>query len=125
MSVKTQLYGRPLSSVFGLPEKIFAYGLDDEDSDPLMDSLRTLDYRYVRLCYHPLKDKFVMSTGWKDPEWTDVRSVRAGLDSDEKSIREIIFGSNLIDVDQKPVGQLLVDEVSCPDTYIEVRGATC
>ncbi|GJN86126.1 hypothetical protein PLIIFM63780_009703 [Purpureocillium lilacinum] len=120
MSVKTQLYGRPLSSVFGLPEKIFAYGLDDEDSDPLMDSLRTLDYRYVRLCYHPLKDKFVMSTGWKDPEWTDVRSVRAGLDSDEKSIREIIFGSNLIDVDQKPVGQLLVDEVLHPFYMFQV-----
>lgn len=113
MTVQTQPYGRPVSSVFGLPEKMFSYGLDD-DNDPLMENLRTLDYRYVRLCYHPLKDKFVLSTGWKDPEWTDIRLVRSGLDSDEKALREVIFGSNLIDIEQKPVGQLLVDEVGPP-----------
>lgn len=113
MEVQTQPYGRPLSSVFGLSEKMFSYDFDDE-TDPLIDDLRTLDYRYVRVCFHPLKDKFVLSSGWKDPEWTDVRVVRAGLDSDEKNMREILFGNNLIDIDQKPMSQLLVDEVLHP-----------
>ena len=108
--VTAQEYGRPVSSVFGLPEKPYLYGLDDDD-DPLMEKLRFLDYRYVRLYFHPIKDKFVMSSGWKDPNWTHTRLVRAGLHSEEKSIREVIFGNNLIDIEEKPVGKLLVDEV--------------
>ncbi|KAK1237514.1 hypothetical protein MKX08_003139, partial [Trichoderma sp. CBMAI-0020] len=111
--VQAQTYGQPLSSVFGLPEKSLSYGLDDEN-DPVVDNLRSLNYRYVRFCYHSLKDKFVLLSGWKDPSWTDMQVVRIGLDSDEKLTREIIFGSNLIDIRQKSVGQLLVDEVLHP-----------
>lgn len=110
MSVQSRHYGRPMSTVFGLPDKLFSYGIDG-DGDPLMDDLRTLDYRYVRLCYHPLKDKFVLCGGWKDPDWTDARLARTGLDSDEKAVREVVFGNNLIDIEQKSVGQLLIDEV--------------
>lgn len=110
LTVESQEYGRPVSSVFGASEKLLSYGLDDEN-DPLLDVLRILEYRYVRFFYHPIKDKFLLSAGWKDPDWTDVRLVRSGLDSDEKTMREQIFGSNLIDIEQKSVGQLLVDEV--------------
>lgn len=119
MEVRSCPFGRPVSTVFGLPEKMFSYGLDD-DNDPLMDSLRTLDYRYVRLFFHPLKDKFALGTGWKDPDWTDVRLAKAGLDSDEQSLRETIFGNNLIDIEQKSVGQLLVDEVLHPFYMFQV-----
>jgi cation-transporting P-type ATPase 13A2 len=110
MPVKSQFYGRPVSTVFGSMEKMQANDFDDE-ADPIIEELRTLDYRYVRLSFHPLKDKFVLSSGWKDPEWTDTHLVRSGLDSDEKAIREILFGGNLIDIEQKSVGQLLIDEV--------------
>lgn len=108
--VSVESYGRPVSTVFGFPEKIPVYGLDD-DTDPVMDSLRMLDYRYVRFYFHPLKDKFVMCSGWKDADWTDVRLARSGLDSDEKILREVLFGNNMIDIQQKSTFQLLVDEV--------------
>jgi cation-transporting ATPase 13A2 len=111
MTVKSQPYGRSLSTVFGSTEKHYSDAFD-EDSDPIIDDLRTLDYRYVRLCFHPLKDKFTLCNGWKDPSWNDIRLARAGLDSDEKSIREAVFGPNLIDIEQKTTGQLLVDEVN-------------
>ncbi|KAJ6784857.1 hypothetical protein PWT90_00877 [Aphanocladium album] len=113
LDVRSQDYGRPVSSVFGASEKLLSYGLDDEN-DPLLDDLRTLEYRYVRFFYHPIKDRFIVSSGWKDPDWTDVRLVRSGLDSDEKTMREQIFGSNLIDIEQKSVSKLLVDEVLHP-----------
>ncbi|OAQ96307.1 hypothetical protein LLEC1_00157 [Akanthomyces lecanii] len=113
IDVKTQDYGRPVSTVFGASEKLLSYGLDDEN-DPLLEDLRTLEYRYVRFFYHPIKDKFLLSSGWKDPDWTDVRLVRSGLDGDEKAMREHIFGSNLIDIEQKSTGRLLVDEVLHP-----------
>ncbi|RCI13511.1 hypothetical protein L249_5504 [Ophiocordyceps polyrhachis-furcata BCC 54312] len=119
LSVRTQLYGRPVSTTFGMPVKLFSYGLDDE-SDPLMDQLRTLEYRHVRLCFHPLQDQFVLSTGWKDPDWTNIRSLRSGLDSDEKATREVMFGSNLIDTGVKSVGQLLVEEALHPFYMFQV-----
>ncbi|KAG5985474.1 hypothetical protein E4U55_000036 [Claviceps digitariae] len=106
-------YGRPVSSIFGLPQKPMLYCLDDEN-DPVIDHLRSLDYRYMRLYFHPIKDKFVTSAGWKDPNWADSRLIRCGLDSDERAIREIIFGHNLIDIQQKSITQLLVDEVLHP-----------
>lgn len=84
----------------------------DDDDDPLMPCLRFLDYRYIRFCFHPLKDRFMVCGDWKDSSWTDLKSIRAGLDSDERSRREQVFGKNQIDIKQKPNAQLLVDEVS-------------
>ncbi|KAI1809165.1 hypothetical protein GGS20DRAFT_343323 [Poronia punctata] len=113
LDVKRQPYDRPLSTVFGAPEKIFAQLLED-DADPILRELQTLDYRYVRFFFHPLKDRFVVCNGWKDPSWTRVRALRAGIDGDEKDQRERVFGTNLIDIEQKSIAQLLVDEVFHP-----------
>lgn len=111
LNTKVQHYGRSLSTIFGQQQKSAAFD-PDHGEDPILDELRSLDYRYVRMCYHPLKDKYLLCLGWKDPEWTDVRSVRSGLDADEKVVRETIFGNNLIDIEQKSISSLLVDEVS-------------
>ena len=65
----------------------------------------------MRFSFHPLKDKFVLCNSWKDPAWTDVKSIRAGIDGDEKEKRERVFGKNMIDIKQKTIPQLLADEV--------------
>ncbi|KAI9818566.1 MAG: hypothetical protein M1827_000625 [Pycnora praestabilis] len=103
-------YGQSLSTVFGYQEKDALTDMD-EDDDPIMNDLRFIDYRYIRFCFHPLRDKFVLSNSWKDPAWTDVRSIRAGIDGNEKEHRERVFGSNTIDIEQKTIPQLLIDEV--------------
>lgn len=108
-----QIYGQSLSSVFGLAEK-GGYREYDEDDDPVIKELRTLDYRYIRFCYHPVRDKFVLGNTWKDPAWTDVRTIRVGLDSEEKDHREQVFGKNLIDIEEKSTSQLLLDEAFHP-----------
>ncbi|KAF2868504.1 hypothetical protein BDV95DRAFT_579980 [Massariosphaeria phaeospora] len=111
--VDQQTYGRSLSTVFGDLEK--RAHLDyDEESDPVMSELRTLDYRYIRFCYHPLKDKFVLANTWKDTAWTDVSALREGLDNEERDYRELVFGKNLIDIAEKTTSQLLVDEAFHP-----------
>ena len=74
-------------------------------------NLRSLDYRYIQFLFHPLKDKFVLCNDWKDPLWTNVRSMRLGLDAEERHRREQVFGANQIDIKQKSTAQLLVDEV--------------
>lgn len=116
LNVDYKPYGRALSTIFGHPSKKLssnAFYLDIDD-DPIVEELRVINYRYVRLFFHPLVDKFRISNGWKDPLWTDIEAVREGIDSEEKSHREHVFGSNLIDIEQKPIFRLLVDEVFHP-----------
>lgn len=103
-------YGHSVSTVFGSQEKT-SLQEDDEDDDPVMVLLRFLDYRYIRFVFHPLKDRFVLHNNWKDPTWTDVKSIRTGLDTDERLKREKVFGLNIIDIQQKSIPQLLIDEV--------------
>ncbi len=117
--IESKEYGRPLSTIFNVSEKRFILSYD-EDDDPILDHLRVLDYRYMRFCFHPLKDRFMLSNSWKDPGWTDVKSIRAGIDGDEKENRELVFGKNLIDIKQKTIPQLLVDEVRNPRLSIDL-----
>jgi cation-transporting ATPase 13A2 len=111
--VLQQTYNRPMSSVFGIEEKAGRREYD-EDTDPIIKTLRSLDYRYIRFCFHPQKDKFLLGSSWKDPSWHNVRSVRSGLDLEEKDDRQRVFGKNLIDIESKGVIQLLTDEVLHP-----------
>ncbi|KAJ5584088.1 uncharacterized protein N7459_003888 [Penicillium hispanicum] len=114
--VDSQFYGRPLSTVF-----VNTSGhIYDEDSDPTIGSLRFLDYRYLRFFYHPIEDRFALINGWKDPAWINAKSMRAGLDADERDSREQIFGKNLINIYQKSLGQLLVDEAFHPFYMFQV-----
>ncbi|KAL9623260.1 MAG: hypothetical protein Q9160_002367 [Pyrenula sp. 1 TL-2023] len=107
--VQWQIYGHALSTVFGSPGKELSNTY--EDDDPPLEHLRHVDYRYMRLFYHPTEDKFVICSGWKDPAWTDSGSLRLGLDADERDQRDQVFGKNIIDIVQKTIPQLLLDEV--------------
>ena len=105
-------YGYAASTVFGVREdRDTSVDYDDED-DPIMAHLHFLDYHYTKFCFDPFKDEFVLCSGWKDPTWVDIKSIRAGLDSDERHRREQVFGKNQIEIQQKSTPQLLVDEVS-------------
>ncbi|GKZ62402.1 hypothetical protein AnigIFM49718_009489 [Aspergillus niger] len=108
-TVHTEVYGRPLSTVFS-PN----YEFYDEDNDPTISQLRYIDYRYLRLIYHPADDKFCLIGGWKDPSWKNAKGMRAGLDADDRDSREQVFGKNLIDIQQKTAIQLLMDEAFHP-----------
>lgn len=106
--VSSHLYGRPISTVFA-DTQCYLY---DEENDPAISSLRYIDYRYLRFFHHPLEDKFCLLNGWKDQTWENVRMMRGGLDADDRDSREQIFGPNIVDIKQKSVPQLLIDEVS-------------
>jgi cation-transporting P-type ATPase 13A2 len=111
--VASEEYGYPLSSIFTAPSKEKMNGHRyDEDAEVAM--LRYVDYRYMRLLYHPLEDKFVLNNDWWDPQWTSVKALREGLDAEEREPREQVFGKNLIEIQQKTIPQLLLDEVGSP-----------
>ncbi|RKF82377.1 putative cation-transporting ATPase [Golovinomyces cichoracearum] len=105
-------YGHPISTVFGRMEKHHIHHLEDED--PILNELQMLEYRYMRFLFHPYEDKFILGDYWKDPRWTDIASIRLGIDGDERENRGIIFGKNSIEIEQKSAIQLLTDEVLHP-----------
>ncbi|ANB14233.1 Ypk9p [Sugiyamaella lignohabitans] len=90
------------------------------DSDPLVPSLRWIEYRYIKFIYHPFKDIYLTNNNWIDPNWNDVESVSEGLDSDVQTDRSLVFGDNLIDIKEKTTTQLLVDEVLHPFYVFQV-----
>lgn len=109
--MKRRQYGQSLSSIFGLPStRNSSYGGYD-DYDPTVGHIRYIDYRYIRFIYHPLLKKFMLNNHWKDPAWTSMRALRTGIDGDSKAHKNLVFGDNVIDIDEKTIPQLLVDEV--------------
>ena len=115
--VTTEDYGHPISSVFTAPSKEKMNG-HRYDEDAEMDRLRFVDYRYMRLLYHPTEDKFVLNNDWWDPQWKSVKALREGLDAEEREPREQVFGQNMIEINQKTIPELLLDEVGgCNEVF--------
>ena len=112
-NVVVEEYGYAASTVFSFQGKGMFREYDEED-DPTIPQLRFLDYRYIRFVFHPLKGKFVLDNNFKDSAWKDVKSIRSGLESDERHQRAQVFGKNLIDIQQKSIAQLLFDEAFHP-----------
>jgi cation-transporting ATPase 13A3/4/5 len=117
LPVSTQTYSCPLSTVFSTSSNDSTYSEVDEDNDPILSYLRFIDYRYLRFAYNPLEDKFQPVSGWKDSAWMNTKLMRMGLDVDERDSRELVFGQNIIDVHQKSMFELLIDEVSVPMVF--------
>ena len=108
--ISSEEYGHPLSTIFGVPPREKGNGYRDDD-DPEIEYVRALNYRYMRLLYHPIEDKFLLNNNWWDPQWTDVKAMREGLDSEDRDPRDVVFGSNIIEIQQKTIPELLLDEV--------------
>ncbi|KAL2429098.1 cation-transporting ATPase [Exophiala dermatitidis] len=117
--VAVEEYGHPMSTVFTRSgkEKHNGYRYDEDVELPL---LRFLDYRYMRLLYHPVQDKFVLNNDWWDPQWTSVKALREGLDSEERDPRDQVFGKNVIEIQQKTIPELLLDEAFHPFYVFQV-----
>ncbi|KAI9025770.1 putative P-type ATPase [Phycomyces nitens] len=82
--------------------------------DETIDQLILVDYRYVRLAYHPLFQKYLIVGFWKDQAWSMVKNMKSGLQAEKCYERLAIFGPNLINIREKPTAKLLTDEVLNP-----------
>lgn len=102
------MYGLPLSSCFApsTPE--------EAEDDPVLEEIRYLDYRYIRFVFHPLREKFQLMSNWRDPSWRNLKDVMNGLEGETRDARAGLFGDNVIDIEEKPIIQLLIDEVQNP-----------
>ena len=99
------MYGLLLSSCFA-PSTA-----EEADDDPVLEKIRYLDYRYIRFVFHPLRGKFQLMSNWRDPSWRNVKDVMDGLEGDTRDARAGLFGENIINIEEKPIINLLIDEV--------------
>ncbi|KAI5293988.1 hypothetical protein KEM52_004903 [Ascosphaera acerosa] len=120
--VSTREYQLPLYTLFKSP-KVFSPksspSFDDEYAAEL-PVLRSLDYRYIKFFYNPLEDGYFSNSDWKHPSWSNVCKLKEGLEGDDRDARELVFGPNLIDIEQKSVGQILVQEALHPFYIFQV-----
>ncbi|KAJ2079271.1 hypothetical protein H4R24_003901 [Coemansia sp. RSA 988] len=116
--IKRRPYGGTLESIFGsLTRKGPLY----KHNDDIVQYLSMFTYRYYHFVYHPYLEKFLPNTCWMDSAWTrSPISIRSGLSHDVQDLRQTIFGENLLDIEEKPVGRLLVDEVLNPFYMFQV-----
>ncbi|KAK9469609.1 hypothetical protein V1512DRAFT_269183 [Lipomyces arxii] len=112
-SITKKEYNYPMSSVFKL-EKDPNKPLSELEYDPLIPVLHYFDYRYMRLILHPGEGKFALNNDWRDTAWNDLHYIRNGLQSDTIEERALVFGENSIDIEDKTIVQLLVEEVLHP-----------
>jgi len=50
-------------------------------------------------------------SNWRDPSWRKVKDILDGLEGDIHDARAGLFGENVIDIEEKPILGLLIDEV--------------
>ncbi|KAI8367020.1 putative P-type ATPase [Choanephora cucurbitarum] len=84
------------------------------DMDKQLSQLMLVEYRYIRLAYHPVLHKFLIVGFWKDQSWNSSKNFKTGLSSDKHHARLSVFGPNLINIREKPTTKLLTDEVLNP-----------
>ena len=58
-----------------------------------------------------MRGKFQLMSNWRDPSWRNLKDVMDGLEGDTRDARAGLFGENVIDIEEKPVFKLLIDEV--------------
>lgn len=127
IDISRKWYNKRLSSYLSLPLSVDLP--EDEDiknstselhPDPLVPILISFQYRYIELYYSPVEDLFKTNLNWCDDSWSDVAHAKSGLSQEMHHTRMKIFGQNLIDIKEKSIGQLLVDEVLHPFYIFQV-----
>lgn len=83
------------------------------ETEQLMD-LTYMTYRYTRFFLHPPSGRWRMVKDWRDPTWASNASASQGNTWDAEKDRTTLFGKNEIEIEDKGVLGLLIDEVLHP-----------
>lgn len=90
-------------------------------NNAFINVLRTFEYRYIRFIFSPHTCEFVPNDIWRDSKWETVEGALDGiLDSGDLSRRQVLFKSNNLQIEEKPTGRILIDEVLHPFFLFQV-----
>lgn len=109
--VKTAPFNAYLSTLFDTGTEVEM----PEERDPYIELARFIDYRYIRFVWHAVTQRFTIYNNYKDRAWRgSAKECRGGLEDEVKDRRLALFGPNVVDIEEKSVVQLLVDEALHP-----------
>ncbi|KAK9762948.1 hypothetical protein K7432_010801, partial [Basidiobolus ranarum] len=113
--IHRRYYGGSLGSVFIC---------NPEVAEKSLSQLDYFDYKYIRFIFHPLLQKFVQNSHWKDKAWVNIYNCKRGLTRELLNERKLVFGDNVIAIKEKPIMQLLTDEVLHPFYVFQIFSVT-
>lgn len=93
---------------------------DSETNDPNVPYIHYFTYRYIKFFYNPIEDIFKTNSNWYDTNWLNLKRTGDGISQTLHEQRTQIFGENNIDIEEKSIGQLLMDEVLHPFYMFQV-----
>ncbi|CAH2356001.1 vacuolar cation-transporting ATPase Ypk9p [[Candida] railenensis] len=93
---------------------------ESEVVDPTIPYLHSFTYRYIKFFYSPVEDIFRTNSNWYDNSWLSLKHTGDGVSQALHEQRMQIFGENNIDIEEKTIFQLLVDEVLHPFYMFQV-----
>lgn len=85
-----------------------------QPTDPIIGNIHSFTYRYMKFFFNPLEDLFKTNNNWIDDNWRNVDKIGDGVSQNGYEERSIIFGENSIEIDDKSIGALLLEEVLHP-----------
>ena len=116
-------FGERLSNFLTVTSKLedddFAADLT-KDPNPVVPYLHSFEYRYIKFFYNPVDDMFKTNSNWYDSYWLNAKNLREGTSQSLQEQRAEIFGKNNINIEEKPIIQLLADEVLHPFYIFQV-----
>ncbi|KAJ3186722.1 hypothetical protein HDU85_007542 [Gaertneriomyces sp. JEL0708] len=128
LPVKRKPFGGSLADAFertGVTKAGDALGAESGKAPDMrniaLPFLISFEYRYVRFMFNPLTGLYQPNQYWRDYRWHSVDKALAGIDG-EKIVRErrTMFGENAVEIEEKPVFRLLMDEVLHPFYIFQV-----
>lgn len=94
--------------------------VEAKEANPVVPYVHSFEYRYIKFFHNPVDDMFKTNTTWFDLHWLNVRTLREGTSQTLQEQRALLFGKNNIEIKEKSVVQLLVNEVLHPFYVFQV-----
>lgn len=94
--------------------------LHDKEVDPVVPSMLSFTYRYIKFFYNPVEDIYRTNSNWYDVYWLNVKNTKDGVSQSVQDQRLKIFDKNDIKIEEKSTIQLLSDEVLHPFYVFQV-----
>lgn len=109
-----------LSSFLTVELKSELDDIQSKERDPTVSTMHSFTYRYIKFFYNPVEDLFKTNSNWYDIHWLSIKNTKDGVSQSAQEQRLDIFDENKIDIEEKTVLQLLMDEVLHPFYVFQV-----
>ncbi|EGV66420.1 hypothetical protein PSN45_002982 [Yamadazyma tenuis] len=114
VDIEKKRLNQRLSSFLNISDDKDDGEVNHQISDPIIGHMHTFKYRYLKFFYNPVEDIFKTNNNWFDQSWTNSNKIADGVPQSLFEERAMIFEENSIEIDDKPILSLLLEEVLHP-----------